>query len=466
MLISNDFMLKNETSKKLYNYAKDMPIFDYHCHLSPEEIAKDVPFENISQIWLYGDHYKWRLMRANEIDEEYITGNKSDFEKFKAFAKTLDVALISPIYHWAALELKRYFDIDEMLSEDNCEVVWEKVNSLIKERKYSPKKLIEMSNVDTVCTTDSPADDLKWHKLIKEDKNFKTKVIPGFRPDEALHISTDKFYAFIERLSKVQNENIDTYEKLKTAFYERIKYFNENEGFISDHGLLHIPFELESLDVVNQVFVKALNREKLSQKEKDIYMTRLLIDLAKEYKKYDWAMQIHFGAIRNNNEEMFDLIGADTGFDSMSDTKDVAYSLNMLLNQMTKEKALPKMIVYNLEPSINHIVACTVANFQVNFGKMQFGAAWWFNDTKEGMLRQLKTLADQGLISKFVGMLTDSRSLLSYTRHEYFRRILCSYIGELVELGEVVNDDKKLERLIKDICFNNAIKYFKKGENK
>lgn len=459
--ITEDFMLHNKTAKHLYHdYAKDMLIYDYHCHLSPEEIANDKEFDNITQIWLYGDHYKWRAMRANGIDEQFITGDSSDFEKFSSWAKTLDNCLANPLYHWSALELKRYFDIDDILSSDNYELIWEKVNKVIKEKRYSPKKMITMSNVDVVCTTDSPIDDLKWHKIILQDKEFKTKVVPGFRPDEILSIGTDKFYNFIPKLEKIVDFKIDTYEKMLEAIRLRIKYFDENGGYICDHGILKLPYIKASREEVYEIFEKALNKKSLTDEEKEKYLTTLLIDLAKEYKKYDWTMQIHFGAIRNNNEKYFKTLGADTGFDSIADTKDVAYCLNNLLNDMSKNDGLPKLIIYNLDPGLNNVIACNIANFQINSGKLQFGAAWWFNDTKEGMLRQMKALADQGLLAKFVGMLTDSRSLVSYTRHEYFRRILCQYIGELVELGEIPNDEKILKRLIQNICYNNAKQYF------
>ncbi|WP_068268948.1 glucuronate isomerase [Caviibacter abscessus] len=461
--INPNFMLHNDTAKKLYNdYAKDMLIYDYHCHLSPEEIAKDKPFDNITQIWLYGDHYKWRAMRANGVYEKFVTGNSSDFEKFEHWAKTLDNCIANPLYHWSALELKRYFDIDEILSFDNYKDIWERANKVIIDKKYSPKKMITMSNVAVVCTTDSPVDDLKWHKIIKEDKEFKTRVVPGFRPDEVLSIGTKKFYDFIPKLEKIVDFKIDTYEKMLDAIKLRIKYFDENDGYICDHGILKLPYIKSSRDEVYSIFEKALNKQVLTNEEIEKYLTTLLIDLAKEYKKYDWTMQIHFGAIRNNNEKYFETLGPDTGFDSIADTSDVAYCLNNLLNDMSKNDGLPKMIIYNLDPTLNNVIACNIANFQINSGKLQFGAGWWFNDTKEGMIRQMKTLADQGLLAKFVGMLTDSRSFVSYTRHEYFRRILCQYIGELVELGEIPNDEKILKKLIQNICYNNANTYFKK----
>lgn len=452
------FMLNSELASNLYTeYAKDIPIYDYHCHLDPKEIYEDKEFSNISKIWLNGDHYKWRAMRANGIREEYITGDKTDYEKFYAWASTLDKCILNPLYHWNALELKRYFNIDEILTSKNANVIWDAVNSI----KYSPRKLIEISNVNTLCTTDSPISDLKYHKLIRES-NFKTNVLPGFRPDEALSIGKSKFYNFINQIPSVVGYEIKGYEDLVRALSERIKYFDENGTCVCDHGLTYMPFEKASLEEVKEIFKKALNKEELSEKEVNKYLTRLLVDLSKEYKKYDWTMQIHFGAIRDNNKKYFEKLGYDTGFDSITDDTNLAYKLNGLLNEMVENDSLPKMIIYNLNPMYNDLVASTIANFQTNNGNMQFGAAWWFNDTKEGMLKQMKCLANNGLFSKFVGMLTDSRSFLSYTRHDYFRRILCDFIADLVEKNEIPKDMDMLKELIQNICYYNAKRYFEK----
>lgn len=452
------FMLNSELASKLYTeYAKDIPIYDYHCHLDPKEIYEDKEFSNISKIWLNGDHYKWRAMRANGIREEYITGDKTDYEKFYAWASTLDKCILNPLYHWNALELKRYFNIDEILTSKNANVIWDAVNSI----KYSPRKLIEISNVNTLCTTDSPISDLKYHKLIRES-NFKTNVLPGFRPDEALSIGKSKFYNFINQIPSVVGYEIKGYEDLVRALSERIKYFDENGTCVCDHGLTYMPFEKASLEEVKEIFKKALNKEELSEKEVNKYLTRLLVDLSKEYKKYDWTMQIHFGAIRDNNKKYFEKLGYDTGFDSITDDTNLAYKLNGLLNEMVENDSLPKMIIYNLNPMYNDLIASTISNFQANNGNMQFGAAWWFNDTKEGMLKQMKCLANNGLFSKFVGMLTDSRSFLSYTRHDYFRRILCDFIADLVEKNEIPKDMDMLKELIQNICYYNAKRYFEK----
>ena len=452
------FMLNSELANKLYiEYAKDVPIYDYHCHLDPKEIYEDKEFSNISEIWLNGDHYKWRAMRANGISEEYVTGDKTDYEKFYAWASTLDKCILNPLYHWNALELKRYFNIDEILTSKNANVIWDAVNSI----KYSPRKLIEISNVNTLCTTDSPISDLKYHKLIRES-NFKTNVLPGFRPDEALSIGKPKFYNFINQIPSVVGYEIKGYEDLVRALSERIKYFDKNGTCVCDHGLTYMPFEKASLEEVKEIFKKALNKEELSEKEVNKYLTRLLVDLSKEYKKYDWTMQIHFGAIRDNNKKYFEKLGYDSGFDSITDDTNLAYKLNGLLNEMVENDSLPKMIIYNLNPMYNDLIASTIANFQPNNGNMQFGAAWWFNDTKEGMLKQMKCLANNGLFSKFVGMLTDSRSFLSYTRHDYFRRILCDFIADLVERNEIPKDMDMLKELIQNICYYNAKRYFEK----
>lgn len=452
------FMLNSELANKLYiEYAKDVPIYDYHCHLDPKEIYEDKEFSNISEIWLNGDHYKWRAMRANGISEEYVTGDKTDYEKFYAWASTLDKCILNPLYHWNALELKRYFNIDEILTSKNANVIWDAVNSV----KYSPRKLIEISNVNTLCTTDSPISDLKYHKLLRES-NFKTNVLPGFRPDEALSIGKPKFYNFINQIPSVVGYEIKGYEDLVRALSERIKYFDENGTCVCDHGLTYMPFEKASLEEVKEIFKKALNKEELSEKEVNKYLTRLLVDLSKEYKKYDWTMQIHFGAIRDNNKKYFEKLGYDSGFDSITDDTNLAYKLNGLLNEMVENDSLPKMIIYNLNPMYNDLIASTIANFQPNNGNMQFGAAWWFNDTKEGMLKQMKCLANNGLFSKFVGMLTDSRSFLSYTRHDYFRRILCDFIADLVERNEIPKDMDMLKELIQNICYYNAKRYFEK----
>lgn len=461
MFINDQFMLQNKKSLELYEIIKDKKIIDYHCHLDPKIIAEDKEFKDITEMWLLGDHYKWRLMRSNGIDEKYITGNSSNFEKFKKFIETLEVSILNPVYHWCYMELKKYFGITEIIKKENAKEIYEKCNKIIKDKKYSAKKIIEMSNVLYICTTDRVIDDLKWHKKIKEDKNFKTIVSPGFRPDELFTIN-EEYYEFLEKLEKITNK-IEKYDDLVRAIYDRIDYFDEMGCKISDHGLTYILFSNYSKKEIDIIFQKILKKEKLEYEEYKKYISSLLIDLSKKYSEKKWIMQLHFGAIRNNDELLYTNYGKDAGSDSIIDQQDLAINLNLLLNEMKKNKYLPKIIVYNLDSSKNQLVASTIYNFSTNTnikGYLQFGAAWWFNDTKEGMINQIKTLCDYSLLNNFVGMLTDSRSFLSYVRHDYFRRIICTFIGEKVENGEIPNENDLLINLINNICYENAKNYF------
>lgn len=461
--INKNFMLHSETARNLYEIAEKMPIIDYHCHLDPKAILEDKEFKNITEVWLAGDHYKWRLIRANGVGEEYITGDKSDIEKFQKWAETLENSIGSPLYHWSALELKRYFNIDEQLDSENFNEIWEKANQYIRDTKMSPRKLIRQSNVKFLSTTDAPCDDLKYHKEILEDKEIDFVVMPGFRPDEAFAIGEERFHKFVEKLAGIYNQEIKSYQEFFSLIEKRISYFHENSCRVCDHGFTDVPYADYKEEEIKEIFEKALRKEELSIDEKNKFSTKLMVDLANEYQKRNWVMQIHFGAIRNNNKKMFKILGADTGFDSIKDQANLAYALNGLLNAIEESSKLPKTILYNLNPADNELVATTIANFQANSlskTKIQFGTAWWFNDTKEGMLRQLKSLCSQGLIMNFIGMLTDSRSFLSYTRHEYFRRILCNYIGTLVENGEIPKNEKLLKKLIENVCYTNALKYF------
>ncbi|WP_064614458.1 glucuronate isomerase [Streptobacillus moniliformis] len=460
--ITNNFMLHNDISKKLYNIAKDKKIIDYHCHLDPKLIAEDKEFEDITEIWLLGDHYKWRAMRANGVSETNITGNVSNKEKFKAWAYTLESTLGNPLFHWSAMELKKYFDIDELLNGENWEEIWERANKVIKDKKLSPKKLIEISNVEYVCTTDGPLDDLRYHDEIKKDTNFKVRVEPGFRPDTFFNLRSEIFLMYVNKLSEITGKKINTYDEYIEAMYERITYFNDKGCNISDHGISKLEFTKYSKEEVEDIFTKVLNKESITDIEYMKYLTAFFIDLSKKYKELGWVMQLHFGAIRNNDVTLLKTIGFDAGSDSIMDQGNVAKNLNLLLSLMKENNSLPKFIIYNLDPSQNNIVACSLANFSSNLpkGYLQYGSGWWFNDTKEGMLRQLKSLADQGLLMNFVGMLTDSRSFVSYIRHDYFRRILCEFIGDLVIKGEIPNDDRLLRKLIENISYKNALEYF------
>ncbi len=401
--INENFLLKTKTAKKLYNFAKDMPIIDYHCHLSPKMIAEDYKFKSAYDLFLGGDHYKWRQMRSNGIPEEYITGDKDEFEKWTCFAKTMPKLIGNPIYHWTHLELKRYFGIDLILNEKNAKAIWDRVNECLKKDEFSAKNLIRRSNVEVICTTDNPYDNLEYHKALKD---FEVKVLPTFRPD----------------LSEI-----------KPDITERMDYFHEVGCRLSDHAV----------DEFNDDIIEKL------------------VFLGKEYAKRGWTMQLHIGALRNNNSKMFEALGPDTGFDSVNDFE-VARPLSKLLNTLEKENALPKTILYTLNPKDNYVLGTMLGNFQgvEAKSKIQFGSGWWFNDNKDGMETQLKALGNLGALGNFVGMLTDSRSFVSYTRHEYFRRILCNLLGEWVENGEYPKDFDALKEIVEGISYKNAKEYF------
>lgn len=462
--IHDHFMLKNKTAIDLYNkYAKSLPIYDYHCHLSPKDIAENRKFHNIIELWLEGDHYKWRALRANGVDEKFITGDASPKEKFFAWAKTVPNTVGNPLYHWTHLELKRYFGVDELLNEETAEDIWNRCNSLLQTDDFSVQEIIKRSNVKVICTTDDPIDSLEYHEQIKNLPDFHVKVLPTFRPDKGIEINLDTFVPFIHGLEKATSRKIETFADYVDALEERIDYFHERGCRISDHGLSELPFASCNEKELNEIFQRGRKGEKVSLLEEKKFKTAILTFLASCYKKRDWAMQIHFGAIRNNNTKMFKKLGPDIGMDSISDQGEVAVPLNRLLDTFEQRGGLPKTILYNLNPIYNDLVASTIANFQTEQGingKVQLGAAWWFNDTKQGMLRQLTTLADHGLLMHFVGMLTDSRSFLSYSRHEYFRRILCSLIGEWVETGEFPNDESLKKKMIENICYYNPKNYF------
>lgn len=403
--INDNFMLRNETAKRLFhNYAKDMPIIDYHCHLSPQMVAENYKFKNAYDLFLGGDHYKWRQMRSFGIDESLITGDGDDLAKWKAFAKAVPYMIGNPIYHWTHLELKRYFNIDKTLSEDTAEEIWEIVNSYLEKEEYRAQGLIKMSNVEVICTTDNPYDDLQYHKALKD---FDTKILPTFRPD---------------------------FKNIGSDITERMDYFTEVGCKLSDH----------SLDEMNDDLIEKL------------------IFLGEEYAKRDWTMQLHIGALRNNNSRMFEKLGPDIGFDSINDFQ-VAEGISKILDALERKDALPKTILYCLNPKDNYVLGTMLGNFQKGPtpGKIQFGSGWWFNDQRDGMEAQMCALANLGLLSKFVGMLTDSRSFVSYPRHEYFRRIMCNLIGTWVENGEYPADEKMLETIVKGISYNNAKEYFK-----
>lgn len=461
--LDNDFLLETKTAEELYHkYAEKMPIFDYHCHLNPVDIYNDKKFSDLTQVWLvegnYGDHYKWRIMRANGVSEDYITGDKSPKEKFDKFVETLQCAIGNPIYHWCHLELKSFFGIEEALTVENKDSIYEEVNKQLS--SLSARELIKKSNVKTICTTDDPVDDLKWHLLLKEDKTFTTKVLPAFRPDKAVNIDLDWYFEWINKLETISGICVSNFEGFLKALEQRIDFFNSVGCRLSDHALDTVPYAKASFDEVKTIYLKRLNKQVLTSLEVDQYKTFMIIFFGKEYSKRNWAQQYHISAMRNNNERMFKKLGPDTGFDAIDDTI-FARNLSSILNDLEKDNSLPRTILYSLNPNYDEVLTTIAYCFQGGVaGKIQLGSAWWFNDHIDGMTKQLRTLASTGLLSRFVGMLTDSRSFLSYPRHDYFRRILCNYLGNLIENGEYPNDLKTVGKIVQDICYNNACKYF------
>ena len=462
--MDKDFLLYNETAKTLfYNYANKCAIFDYHCHLNPKEIAENKKFKNITEIWLYGDHYKWRMMQANGIDEKFITGKSSDYEKFIAWVKTVPNLIGNPLYHWSHLELQRYFDIYEIINEDNADIIWQKSNEILQ--NITVKDILKKFNVHTIGTTDDPTDNLEYHKLINEGKaqigKIDTKVIPSFRPDKAINIEMNDFNDYIKKLENVCKVNIKDIKSLVEALYKRIDYFKSLGCVSSDCSLSIVPFNLDNEKRINNIFKKAMNKELLSNEEIEKYKTYILIKLIKKYRESNLVMQIHISAMRNNNEAMFKKLGVDTGYDSVGDSN-IIEKLSLLLTTANNEGGLPKIIFYSLNNKDYYPLSTLIGCFQDGIikGKMQLGCAWWFLDNKDGIEEQIKVLANTASLGLFIGMLTDSRSFLSYSRHEYFRRILCNIIGEWAEKGEIPNDIKYLGNIIENICFNNANIYF------
>ncbi len=460
--MNEDFLLETETAKTLYHdYAKNMPILDYHCHINPQEIAQNKTFSDLAEPWLGGDHYKWRLIRANGTAEKYITGKDCDpYDKFVEFACALPKAIGNPLYNWAHLELKRFFDINTVLNSKTAKEIWDTCNAKLQ-AGFSAKDMITMSNVAALCTTDDPVDSLEWHKVIAEDDGFKTKVLPAMRPDKVLNIDKNGFKEYIKTLSASENVEIKSIDDLYIALNHSMDRFDKAGCKVSDHGIDYIPFKKDTTNSLNTIFTKALNGETLSLDEVEIYKTEVLIFLGKEYAKREWAMQIHYGAVRNNNTRMFNELGPDTGYDSVGEFSSVA-GISGLLNELDSTNQLPKTILYSLNPNDNAALVTLAYCFPGEgiVSKVQHGSAWWFNDTKQGMEAQLQDLASRGLLGGFLGMLTDSRSFLSYVRHEYFRRILCNYLGKLIENGEYPNDIQFVGQMVQDICYNNAANYF------
>lgn len=460
-LLDENFLLENDVAKNIFhNYIENWPIIDFHCHLDPQEIYEDKKYANITQAWLGGDHYKWRLMRANGVPEELITGDGDDFEKFDAFATMLESAFGNPIYEWTHLELKRFFGIDLEINHANSKEIWDQANAKLQEDAFSPRSLISNSKVELVATTDDPASDLKYHKLLaKEEDRFK--VLPALRPDNLTNINAEGFGSYLEKLSQVVGFEINSFEGIIEALKMRYDFFNSIGGKISDHSLSTYHFKMADSDELNEIVNKAIKNDELSENEVDQYLTMLLLELMTMNKNHAWTMQLHVNVNRSINVPMFEKLGSDTGFDSMGTQPDMVQELTKLYKQASKDDRIPKTIFYSLNQNDWMQLATMMGSFQTHgVQQLQLGAGWWFNDTADGMTRQLEVFASQSLLSNFVGMLTDSRSFLSYTRHEYFRRVLANYLGKLSEQGRVPEDMDRLGEMAQKISYKNAQSYF------
>ena len=459
--MDKDFLLSTEMSQTLYHqFAENMPILDYHCHINPQEIYEDRKFENITQVWLGGDHYKWRQMRSNGVDEKYITGDGSDREKFQAWAETMPKLIGNPLYHWSHLELRRYFGYEGYLNGDTAEEVWNLCNAKLQEDSMTVRNIIKQSGVTLICTTDDPVDSLEWHKKIAEDPTFDVQVLPAWRPDKAMNVEKPTYGEYIAQLSKVSGIEIKDFTSLKEALKNRMAFFASMGCCVSDHALEYVMYAPASDAEVDAILQKGLRGETISKEEELKYKTAYMLFVAREYVKLGWVMQIHYGCKRDNNAYMFEQLGPDTGYDCINNYAPSAQMADFL-NALSATNDIPKTILYSLNPNDNASIGSIIGCFQGDIpGKIQQGSAWWFNDHKIGMTEQITSLANLGCLGNFVGMLTDSRSFLSYTRHEYFRRILCDIFGTWVENGEYPADMKALEELVKGICYNNAVKYF------
>ncbi len=460
--LDQNFLLQNTAAKKMYHdFAEQMPIIDYHCHLPVQQIADDINFENLTQIWLYGDHYKWRAMRTNGVDEAYVTGDKTDFEKFEKWAETVPYTLRNPLYHWTHLELQRYFDVHELLNPESAKRIYDGCTQKLQTKEYSVKNLLRKMNVQVVCTTDDPADSLEYHQKIK-DEGFEIKVLPAFRPDKAMNVNdAGEFNLYLKKLETASGINITSYKSYLDSLKQRHDFFATMGCTISDHGLEYIYSEDYTDEVVIAVFNKIRSGRQLSFGERAIFKSAMLYVFAIWNHEKNWVQQYHLGALRNNNVRMRESCGPDTGWDSIGDFHQ-GEALAKFLQSLDSTNQLAKTILYNLNPSYNELIATMCGNFNDGSipGKIQFGSAWWFLDQKDGMTKQMSTLSNMGLISRFIGMTTDSRSFLSYPRHEYFRRVLCNLFGEEIGKGELPDDMEWTEKIIKDICYFNAKSYF------
>lgn len=461
--VHEDFLLKTEYAKNLYHqYAKNLPIIDYHCHLPPQDIAANRQFENLTKIWLEGDHYKWRAMRTLGVDEKFITGNASDEEKFNRWAYTVPYTLRNPLYHWTHLELNRYFNIDTLVSPETANEIYQEASLILQQRDYNARGILQKMNVEVVCTTDDPADSLEYHQKIKAD-NFSIKILPTFRPDKSFAVeSVTTYNAYLDKLSKVSGVELTSFNSLLEALQNRVNFFHAMGCRLSDHGLeqLYYP-EKENQHNPEELFKLLRANKSLSAEQTRYFKYAVLLELGRMYHTKGWTQQYHLGALRNTNARMLGKLGPDTGFDSIGDFQQ-SVALAKFLNALDGTNQLAKTILYNLNPSDNEVMGTMIGNFNDGSikGKIQFGSAWWFLDQKDGMEKQINALSNLGLLSCFIGMLTDSRSFMSYPRHEYFRRILCNMIGQDVENGELPNDEKWLGKIVSDICYYNAKAYF------
>jgi glucuronate isomerase len=462
--LTDNFLLQNETAIRLYHeYAKDMPIFDYHCHLPPADIAENTQFKNLTHLWLYGDHYKWRAMRANGVTEQYITGDANDWEKFAAWAATVPYTVRNPLYHWTHLELKRPFGItDTLLKPETAKTIYEQCNALLATEAFRARGIMQQMNVKAVCTTDDPVDSLAYHQQLQQDTGFAIKVLPAFRPDKAMAVeSPAAFNAYLDQLGEAADIGIRDYASWRAALQQRHDFFHAVGCRLSDHGL-ETMYAADFTDAeIQAIFTKIRGGQALDPQEIEQFKSAALLEFARMDQAAGWVQQYHLGALRSTNTRMFQQLGPDTGFDSIGDFP-VAQPLAKFFDRLEQTDQLAKTIVYNLNPADNEVLATMMGNFQGGGvpGKMQFGSGWWFLDQKDGMEKQMNALSNLGLLSRFVGMLTDSRSFLSYPRHEYFRRILCNLFGRDVENGELPDDLPHLGQIVQDICFNNAVQYF------
>ncbi len=465
--MDQDFLLKSPAAKELYHeHAEHMPIIDYHCHINPMEIYEDKRYDSITQVWLGGDHYKWRAMRSCGVPEYYITGDASPAEKFQKWGETMPLLIGNPLYHWTHLELQRYFGITEPLTGENAMEIYEKCNAILAQPDMSVRGIIRKSNVKLICTTDDPADDLKAHELLAADPTAPAVVLPAFRPDKAMRADKADFPQYVARLEKVCGYPINTVEDMRRALNDRIAYFADHGCRVSDHALDYCFCVNASEAELNNIFARAKAGKGITWNEQLAYHTALLVSVGKEYCKRDWVMQLHFGCIRDLSGKMFDRLGPDTGFDAMNDVSN-AVGLARFLDTMQRADALPRTILYSLNPADNGVIGTVMGAFQTDSGipgKIQQGSAWWFNDHKPGMEAQMVSLMSLGAMGTFNGMLTDSRSFLSYTRHEYFRRILCNLFGQMVEGGEYPADMKTLGQMVENISYNNTLHYFRFDE--